>query len=651
MRGLEWAKTISIRVLDPMKNLFGLIGVVLIAAFLTSCSQEPPQPYTITGDLIVVENDESEDTGTEAASTDEPDARLDPSTVTVMVTYETTTKNGDVESVELATGDFSEGSFEFTGVVDEPTTVEIAVNVGEDEPLTASAVLSPGGITKFVVMDYLGSYPTDQLAMKGSSFLSKDSKKKFSISGDFSSVEEDLSHAVVSISALQYDDEGEYQGINLGTVKLENDSFTLQADIDEPSQVQVYLSAPGQGMSYYASTQDLVVEPGAEIIISNRGKAPMLFATSGVGMQAALIESWQQTDEYLTTFDKYSKAYTEYIAEWEAQLEAAQADTEESEVTDEEAVAEEEIEDNAQSDGETAEESSSAIASAEPAVQVAEGCEHVTVASEPTGSFQSADASDLPEYYKIQQQLYGFKGDALQEIATQSDDPFKALLAMELGAFGFGAENLSDALPIYDRLATMFDDDRLVQRVGKARDTMVWRIESEQNDEGLTPGQKAPEFTLANLEGTEVALYDVLAETELVLIDFWASWCGPCIADFPELKKLYSAYNDLGFEIVGVSIDSAFEDWEGGSIDNELPWIDLGEMDGWQGATATSYGVLAIPKGYLLDSKGCILDKNVRPAMLEEALVARFGEVPELTEPSQESESETEDLGSDEMGG
>ena len=59
-----------------------------------------------------------------------------------------------------------------------------------------------------------------------------------------------------------------------------------------------------------------------------------------------------------------------------------------------------------------------------------------------------------------------------------------------------------------------------------------------------------------------------------------------------------------------MSIDSALEDWEQGSIDNELPWIDLGEMDGWEGATATTYGVLAIPKGYLLDSNGCILEKK-----------------------------------------
>lgn len=627
-----------------------------MASLLASCSFDPPEPFTITGEFVVVENEDPEAGATDAASSDEPDIRLDPSSVTVMVSYETTNEDGTTETVELASGDFSEGNLEFTGVVEEPTTVEIAVDIGEDEPLTAAAVLSPGSETRFVVLDYLGSYPSDQLAMKGSSFLSTDPEKKFSISGDFSSVDEDLSHAVVTASAMQYDDEGEYKGISLGSVRLENDRFFFEADIEEPSRVQVFLSAPGS--SYYASTQDLLVEPGAEITTSNRGKAPLLFvATSGAGVHAALIESWQQTDEYLTTFDKYSKAYVEYRAEWEAQLEAVQSDTEESEVTDEEAVAEEEIasesteiEDNAQSDGEAVEETSTAIASAESAAQVAEGCEHVTVATEPTGSSQSADASDLPEYYKLQQQLYGFKRDALQEIATQSDDPFKALLAMELGAFEFGAENRSDALPVYDRLVSLFDEDKYVKRIRKARDRVVLRIESVENDSILVRGQKAPEFTLANLEGTKVALYDVLVEEELVLVDFWASWCGPCIADFPELKKLYGAYKSHGFEVVGVSIDDTFEEWEGGSLDNELPWIDLGEMGGWKGATARSYGVLGIPKGYLLDSQGCILDRNVRPAMLKEALVARFGEVPELNEPSTESDSKVEDLSTDGTG-
>ncbi len=646
-----------------MKNLFSLIAVALMAAMLASCSFEPPEPYTITGELVVVENDEPQEAAQDGSTTDEPEMRLDPTSVSVTVSYETTRWNGDVKTVELATGDFSEGTLELTGVVDEPTTVEIAVDVGEDEPLTATAVLAPGGKTRFAVIDYLGSYPADELAMMGSSRLTKDPKKKFSISGDFSSVDEDLSHAVVTASAMQYDDEGEYKGLSLGAVLLENDTFLIEGDIDEPARVQVFLSAPGN--SYYASTQDILVEPGAEITVSARGRAPDLLATSGVGMHAALIESWQQTEEYLSTFDKYAEAHTKFMADWEAQREAAQSGTEENQDTEKAASDEEIASDSTESDdsteteitlaeeddGDSASDGEDSVAMAleEPSTPAAEGCEHAVLAASPTASFRTSSSSDLPEYYKLRQQLEGIQQDALQAIATQSESPIESLLAMELGAFG--AENRSNALPVYDRLVTLFDEDRYVKRINQARDRVVWFIESEKNDESLIPGQKAPEFTLANLEGTEVALYDVLAEKELVLIDFWASWCGPCIADFPELKRLYSAYNGLGFEIVGVSIDSAHEDWEGGSTEHELPWIDLGEMDGWEGATATSYGVLAIPKGFLLDSKGCILEKRVRPAQLEEALVARFGEVPELTEPSTESESEIEDPGSDEMGG
>lgn len=649
-----------------MKNLLGLVATVLIAALLASCSFEPPEPFAITGELVVIENNEPEEAILDDSTTDETETRLDPSSVSVTVSHEKTRWNGDVETVELATGDFSDGTLELSGVVHEATTVEIAVNIGEDEPLTATAVLAPGGKTRIALLDYLGSYPADELAMMGSSHLSKDPQKKFSITGDFSSVDEDLSHAVLTASALQYDDEGKIKGFSLGAVLLENDTFLIEGDIDEPARVQVFLSAPGN--SYYASTQDILVEPGSEITVSPRGTAPDLLATSGVGMHAALIESWQQTEEYLSTFDKYAEAYTQFMADWEAEREAAQSGTEDSQDTGEEATSDEAIaSDSTESDDSTEteittpeevdgdsatdEEDSVALALEEPSTPAAEGCEHAVLASSPSASLRTSGSRDLPEYYKLRQQLDGIQQDTLQAIAKQSENPIESLLAMELGAFGYGAENQSDALMVYDRLVTKFDEDRYVKRISQARDRLVWRIESGENDESLIPGQKAPEFTLANLEGTEVALYDVLAEKELVLIDFWASWCGPCIADFPELKRLYSAYNDLGFEIVGVSIDSAFEDWEGGSTEHELPWIDLGEMDGWQGATATTYGVLAIPKGFLLDSKGCILEKSVRPARLEEALVARFGEVPELTEPSSEEETETEELGSDEMGG
>ena len=244
-------------------------------------------------------------------------------------------------------------------------------------------------------------------------------------------------------------------------------------------------------------------------------------------------------------------------------------------------------------------------------------------------------------YYETRDKLDSIRTEALQDIATNSVIPLESLLALEIGAFSaLGVENRSDALPVYDRIASELDAETVASRVTPARDRLVRYIELEYNDSSLQPGQKAPEFTLANLEGTESTLYDILAEREVVLIDFWASWCGPCIADFPELKKLYGAYKEHGFEIVGVSIDSAFQDWEEGSTEHKLPWIDLGEMDGWDGATAVSYGVSAIPKGYLLDSQGCILKKNLRPAALKEALIARFGEMPEPDDASTTKDSD-----------
>ncbi|MCY4142606.1 MAG: TlpA disulfide reductase family protein [Gammaproteobacteria bacterium] len=647
-----------------MKTLLGLLAATLAAALLMSCSQSPVNSYTITGELIVLENEELEDTDSDASATAEPPAHLDSSTVTVSVTYETTNNEGEVEEVEVLSGKFVNGSLEYTGEVEEPTAVKIAVDTGEDDPLTASALIAPGEEIKFVVLDHWESYRDDQLAMVGSSRMSKDSSKKFSISGDFSSVDEDLSNVVVSASAWKFDDEGERQIVDLGDVMLVDDTFLFEGDVDEPTRISIYAGPVGP---WYASTNFILVEPQSEMTLTQRGTAPELLATSGSGMHAKIIESWQQSQDYLSVFDKYYEGYAQYIAEWEARQNAAEESSEENQDSDDEGSSDEQVATSASSDDASAdsdsaesaqgdqsatteeEEEEVALASAEPVTPAAEGCEHVTVAAEQTRSATSSTAS-LPEYYKYRDEMDEIQMSALKKIATEAEDPFESLLAMELGAFS-RAEGQSDALPVYDNLATRFEDESILRRIAQGRERTVWFIESRQNDERVQPGQKAPEFTLANLEGTEVALYDVLAEKELVLIDFWASWCGPCIADFPELKKLYSAYDSHGFEIVGVSIDSAFEDWQEGSIEHELPWMNLGEMDGWEGSTATSYGVLGIPAGFLLDPNGCILEKRVRPARLQEALIAQFGEVSELTEPSEESDSDATDPGSDEMGG
>ena len=111
-----------------------------------------------------------------------------------------------------------------------------------------------------------------------------------------------------------------------------------------------------------------------------------------------------------------------------------------------------------------------------------------------------------------------------------------------------------------------------------------------------------------------------------MLIDFWASWCGPCIESFPKLKRLYSKNKDLGFEIVTISVDDSLEDWETASETHKLPWIDIGdledgEMTGWDAApTAMDYGVIWIPNQFLIDTHGCIVHKHFTDADLKKML-------------------------------
>ncbi|MCY4142711.1 MAG: redoxin domain-containing protein [Gammaproteobacteria bacterium] len=656
-----------------MKKLAYPLGMLLLAGLLVSCSLGTPKTYTISGEYVVIENNQPVVADGDEASAIESQQRLDPSSVTVAVTYQTTNKAGDTESVELHSGSLADGNLMFSGSIEEPTVVEISAMLGEDDPLKATTVLTPGDAIKFALLDYQGVYPSDQLVLVGSSRSSEDPEKAFSLVGDFTALEKNLTHGVASIQGVTFDEDGERTFVYLGVVMLEGNEFLVEADIEEPTVV--YVTVSDAETDYFSSTRDVVVEPGVEIVVRPRGTARQLLATSGSGLHASIVESWQQSDEYLSTLDENSAAYERWSDALDAQAnetEAAETESDENSgetnTDDEEASGSSEepsdldaesksseANDSDEASDENAEETV-AVASAETSTPPAEGCEHVAIENKPARPRSAVNMDNQPEfyrtYYETRDKLDSIRTEALQNIAVNSEIPLESLIALEIGAFSaLGVENRSDALPVYDRIASELDAETVASRVNPARDRLVRYIELEYNDSNLQPGQKAPEFTLANLEGTESALYDILGERELVLIDFWASWCGPCIADFPELKKLYGAYKEHGFEIVGVSIDSAFEDWEEGSTEHKLPWIDLGEMDGWDGATAVSYGVSAIPKGYLLDSEGCILKKNLRPASLREALIARFGEMPEPDDASTSTDSDSAKSNNEEISG
>ncbi|MDQ2178469.1 TlpA disulfide reductase family protein [Marinifilum sp. D714] len=122
-------------------------------------------------------------------------------------------------------------------------------------------------------------------------------------------------------------------------------------------------------------------------------------------------------------------------------------------------------------------------------------------------------------------------------------------------------------------------------------------------------------------EGKVVSLKEVVAKNKCVLIDFWASWCSPCIASLPEMKEVYAKYKDQGFEIYAVSIDSKKENWLKAINKHELSWIHVSDLKGWDTQAKTDYAVNGVPTTILINKDGIIVAKNMHGKELEDKIV------------------------------
>ncbi len=136
--------------------------------------------------------------------------------------------------------------------------------------------------------------------------------------------------------------------------------------------------------------------------------------------------------------------------------------------------------------------------------------------------------------------------------------------------------------------------------------------------------QLAPDIVMTDMNGNAAKLSDLRGQ--VVLLDFWASWCQPCRQENPNVVRLYNEYKNKGFTVFSVSLDDNKEDWLAAIEADNLIWPNhVSDLRGWQSAGAALYQVSSIPATFLLDAEGKIIDSNLRGAELERKLQEILG--------------------------
>ena len=131
-------------------------------------------------------------------------------------------------------------------------------------------------------------------------------------------------------------------------------------------------------------------------------------------------------------------------------------------------------------------------------------------------------------------------------------------------------------------------------------------------------GEQMLDFAQNNTEGKPVQFSNFTGK--YVFVDFWASWCGPCRAENPNVLKAYNQYKDKNFTVVGISLDENGEKWKKAIKDDNMPWTQLSDLKGWKNEVSTYYGIQGIPSSLLIDPQGKIIAKDLRGEKLNKKL-------------------------------